>query len=94
MRLISITKATDGKHKYQAHFDIDGKKKTVKFGSVGYESFPQHKDVLRKESYLVRHRPREDWNDPTTSGALSRWILWNLPSLKLSIKDFIRRFKL
>ena len=94
MKLISITKATDGKHKYQAKFDINGKEKTTKFGALGYEDFTKHKDIYRREAYLARHKTTENWNDPTSAGALSRWILWNEPTLSLSIKDFKRRFKL
>jgi hypothetical protein len=94
MKLVSITKATDGKHKYQAVFDIDGKKKTTKFGAVGYDDFTKTKDINKREAYLARHKTRENWDDPTSAGALSRWILWNEPTLSLSIKDFKRRFKL
>tara|TARA_R110002126_G_scaffold213500_1_gene359971 strand:+ start:486 stop:770 length:285 start_codon:yes stop_codon:yes gene_type:complete len=94
MKLISITKATDGKHKYQALFDIDGKKKTTKFGAVGYDDFTKTKDIYQREAYLARHRTREDWNNPTSAGALSRWILWNEPTLSMSIKDYKKRFKL
>jgi hypothetical protein len=36
----------------------------------------------KKESYLARHRENEDWNDVMSAGALSRWILWNKPTLK------------
>jgi hypothetical protein len=36
----------------------------------------------------------ENWRDPTTPGALSRWVLWNKPSLKGSIADFKKRFHL
>jgi hypothetical protein len=94
MKLVSITKATDGKHKYTAVFDIDGKSKTTQFGAVGYDDFIKTKDATKKEAYLARHKSRENWNDPTTAGALSRWILWNLPTLRGSIADFKKRFKL
>lgn len=94
MKLVSITKATDGKHKYQAVFDINGKKKTTKFGAVGYEDFTKTRDINKREAYLARHKTRENWDDPTSAGALSRWILWNEPTLSLSIKDFKKRFKL
>ena len=94
MKLVSITKATDGKHKYQAVFDINGKKKTTKFGAVGYEDFTKTRDINKREAYLARHKTRENWDDPTSAGALSRWIFWNEPTLSLSIKDFKKRFKL
>jgi hypothetical protein len=52
------------------------------------------------ERYLERHgggfetSTKEDWKDPTTAGALSRWILWNKPSLKGSFDDYKSRFGL
>jgi hypothetical protein len=53
-----------------------------------------HKDNERKERYLTRHEKNEEWDKPTTPGALSRWILWNKKTLKASIADFKKRFNL
>lgn len=95
MRLVSITPDDDGTHKFRAVFEYaDGRTKTTHFGAKGYSDFTQHKNRLRKANYLARHRYREDWNDPTTAGALSRWILWNLPTMTASVADFKRRFNL
>ena len=68
--------------------------KTVHFGSKDSETFLNHKDETKKKNYLARHKVNEDWNKPTTAGALSRWILWNKKTLEESIKDFKQRFKL
>lgn len=77
------------------HDRVHDRTKTVHFGAVGYEDYTTHKDPKRKERYLERHgRGREDWDDPTTPGALSRWVLWNKPTLRASIADFKRRFRL
>ena len=92
MRLVSISPANDGVHKYRAVFE-DPQKTTV-FGAVAYSDYTQHRNELRKESYLARHRTRENWNDPTSAGGLSRWILWNKPTLAASIEDFKKRFSL
>lgn len=71
------------------------REKTVHFGATGYEDYTTHKDEERKGRYLERHsRGGEDWNDPTTAGALSRWVLWNKPTLKASIADFKKKFGL
>ena len=77
-----------------AIFDCDGKLKTTHFGSAGMSDFTKHKDNQRKERYLKRHRKNENWNKPETAGALSRWILWNKPTLSASISDYKKRFKL
>ena len=79
---------------YASDSSGDKKIKTVQFGSKGMSDFTIHKDKERKQRYLDRHRKRENWNDPMTAGALSRWILWNKPTLEGSIKDFKKRFKL
>ena len=54
--------------------------------------YTMHKDDERKERYLTRHEKNEEWDKPTTPGALSRWILWNKKTLKASIADFKKRF--
>jgi hypothetical protein len=95
LKLKSIKPARDGIHKYKAIFTNDDRKYSVKFGAVGYSDFTIHKDEDRKERYLKRHKGMgEHWNQPDTPGALSRWVLWNLPTLKASIEDFKKRFDL
>ena len=91
-----IEKGTAKNKKWKAIFyDDQGKKiRTVQFGSKGMSDFTINKDKERKQRYLDRHRKRENWNDPMTAGALSRWLLWNKPTLEGSIKDFKKRFKL
>jgi hypothetical protein len=93
-KLKSLTRSDRKGKKYKAVFvSSEGKTKTTHFGAVGYEDFTMHKDEWRKEKYIKRHdRGREDWNDPTTAGALSRWLLWNKPTLKASLADFKKRF--
>ena len=91
VKLISIKRSTRKDKKYEALFS-DGT--ITHFGSKLYEDFTTHKDPRRKELYLKRHYPRENWEDPYTPGALSRWILWNKTTLEGSIKDYKHRFNL
>jgi hypothetical protein len=58
--------------------------------------YKQDKELAKqkKESYLARHKVNEDWNDVTSAGALSRWILWNKPTIERSVNDFKQRFNL
>jgi hypothetical protein len=94
---VVITKS-DRDKKFKAVFTSkDGKKKTLHFGAKGMSDFTKHKDPERKERYLKRHNPKntnENWSIPDTPASLSRWVLWNKPSLDESIKDYKRRFKL
>lgn len=92
--LLEIKKSKKPGKKMEAIFlnlDTD-RTKTVAFGAKGMSDFTQHKDTDRKQLYLARHRARENWNNPTSAGSLSRWILWNKPSLRSSIADYKRRF--
>lgn len=85
---------TKGK-KFDAVFVKDGKERVVPFGAAGYSDYTKHKNVTRKARYIKRHSGMgEHWNKPDTPGALSRWVLWNKPSLSASLADFKRRFRL
>ena len=92
---VIIKKSTNAKKKYMAIF-YDGEKKvrTSHFGSAGMSDFTRHKDEERKKRYIERHKKNENWNDKFSAGALSRWILWNKPTLRDSIADYKRRFNL
>lgn len=95
-KLIKITQSDRKGKKLMAVFENKktGRTKTTHFGADGMSDFTIHKDEARKKRYLDRHRKNENWNDPTSAGALSRWILWNKPSYKASVKDFKSRFNL
>lgn len=91
---VIIKKSTNPKKKYDAIFSSKDTKRTkkVSFGQAGASDFPSHKDEARKQRYLERHRKRERWDKPTTAGSLSRYILWNKPTLRASIIDYKSRF--
>lgn len=73
-------------------YNNDGVFKRVDFGQKNAEDFTIHKDEARKRLYILRHKSRENWNDPYSAGALSKWILWNKPTLKESFNDYKSRF--
>ena len=93
---VVIKKSTKSDKKYMAIFTNNDKtkKKTIHFGANGMSDYTIHKDKDRMNRYLNRHRKRENWNSFMTAGSLSRWILWNKPTLKASISDYKKRFKL
>ena len=99
---VEISRSSNPEKKLMAVFyDDEGKKmKTTHFGQRGASDYTKHGDKERMERYLERHgggfetSTKEDWKDPTTAGSLSRWILWNKPSLKSSFDDYKRRFGL
>jgi hypothetical protein len=96
LKLVKIEKSPKPEKKYRAHFSDGthtdfGAKGMQNYGGVGKE---RHLDKERKKRYISRHKSRENWNSPKTPGALSRWILWNKDTLKQSIADYKRKFKL
>lgn len=94
MRVV-FKKSTNSAKKYMAVF-YDGKKKvkTTHFGAAGMSDYTKHKDKTRKQRYMNRHRANEHWEDYMSAGSLSRYILWNKPTLKASKEDYKQRFGL
>ena len=95
---VSFGKGTSGNAKMKAVFtDGSGDTKTTQFGYKGMSDYTKHGDEKRKSSYLARHGAKssgQKWNDPTTAGSLSRWVLWNKKSLSESKKSFKNKFNL
>jgi len=93
MKLLSVKKSTKPEKKYMATFSQDsGRTKIIHFGQKGARDFIKTKDEDLKKAYIVRHSANENFNDPLTAGALSRWILWNKPTLNASMADYKKRF--
>ena len=87
----------DGKKYTAVFYDDDRKKiKTTHFGQAGAKDFTSHGEDAeeRKKLYLDRHKNNENWLDYKSSGACSRWILWNKPSVSASYNDYLKKFKL
>ena len=68
-------------------------KKEVYFGADGYLDYTIGATDGQRLNYIARHRASENWNDPLTAGALSRYILWgNSKDINKNIADFKKRF--
>ena len=93
--LLKIKKSNKTDKKLMAIFENcqTGRKKTTHFGAAGMSDFTLHKDIERKKRYINRHYKNENWDNPITAGALSRWILWNKKTLQESIVDYKKMFK-
>jgi hypothetical protein len=81
--IVIIKKSTNNNKKYDAYFPD----KKISFGASGYSDFTIHKDPERKNRYIERHKKNENWNNVESAGYLSRFILWNKPTIKESIND-------
>ena len=91
---VQIIQSTRKDKKMMAIFYDDVKVKTTHFGAKGYSDYTMHQDEKRKEKYINRHKPNENWNDYQSAGCLSRYILWNKITLEQSINDYVKRFNL
>lgn len=93
---VKISKSPLPKKKLTAVFyNKEGKiVKTQHFGAAGYSDYTINKDDERKARYLARHKKREDWNDFTSAGSLSRWILWEEKNYNTAKKKYKKRFNL
>mgnify|MGYP003654039503 FL=1 len=105
MTTVEILKSSNPKKKYMAIFIYDNKgkkaKKTIHFGSAPNKDYTiyfkedgKKKADERKSLYYARHKKREDWTKPMSAGTLSKYILWNKPTVKASITNYIKKFKL
>ena len=88
-------KESNNSKRMTAIFFRDGKKvKTTHFGQRGSSTYIDHNDKSLKTNYIKRHIVNENWDDYMSAGSLSRYILWNKPTLKSSIADYMKMFKL
>lgn len=95
VRVVIKPSTKSEKKKMAVFYNTNGKKvKTTHFGAAGMSDYTKHKDPERKQRYLNRHRERENWNDFTSAGSLSRYILWGEPTLRDSIVKYKKRFNL
>ena len=90
LSLVKLIKSPNKEKKFRAIFN-DGTH--TDFGAKGYSDYTIHKDYDRMKRYDSRHKRREDWNKMKSRGALSKWILWNKPSLKGSIADYRKKLR-
>ena len=93
IELIEFKPSTREGKKYMMILNIDGKGKTIHFGSAGSKTYLDHGDKDKRENYLKRHRVNEDWNS-INAGSAARFVLWNHKTLDKSLKSFLSRFNI
>lgn len=86
--------------KYMALFYDDRNRlvRTTHFGGRGYNDYTMYSKRdpelarLKRVSYIRRHRVRENWRDPMAAGTLSRYLLWEKPTLTAALKKYRMMF--
>ena len=95
MHLVSVHKATDGKHKYVATFQDreTGRTKTTAFGAQGMDDYTLTKNELQRSHYQKRHKKDLRTGDHTRAGFLSYYLLWGpSTSLQKNIEAYKSKF--
>lgn len=84
--------------KFEAKFDVDGKRVKVRFGAYGSQTFLEGATNEQKSAYIARHGALQKmhgnpWdNNPMSASTLSRYILWEFSDFGDSIKGYRQRF--
>tara|TARA_R110002153_G_scaffold149145_1_gene300567 strand:+ start:545 stop:808 length:264 start_codon:yes stop_codon:yes gene_type:complete len=69
--------------KFSVYVMKDGKKKLIHFGDTRYQDYTQHKDEIRRKSYLARAKGIKNkkgeftWKDKNSANYYSVRYLWN-----------------
>ena len=100
--MVELRKSKRGGKKYVMKFE----NKTTHFGDDSYRDYvlmndrnskfyePSKEDRDKVRANYRRRHKGDNLNDPTSAGALSYYLLWGKPTLKASIRDYERRFKI
>jgi hypothetical protein len=95
VKLIDVVPAKDGKHKYTAIFDVNGREKRASFGAAGYDDYTITKDKIQRNRYWDRHFKDLKTLDVTKPGYLSLYILWgNSTSVQKNINSYKKLFNI
>ena len=86
-----IAKSTRAGKRFMATF-ANGK--VVHFGSAGGRTYIDHGDEAKRSAYIARHsKNNENWNNPYSPGALSKYIAWGESSdINKNIAAFMKKF--
>lgn len=96
MRLVTVRRSDRPTKKLVAIFEP---RRVVHFGARGYGDFTtysrQGRAIARakRAQYVARHGAAEAWTDPARPATLSRYILWEKPTVREAVAAFRRRFR-
>ena len=72
---------------------INGKK-TIHFGHSSYDDFTTHKNSKRRDNYIARTSKQDHSKQNVASPAwMSRFILWEKPTLKGAVESANKKYK-
>lgn len=106
MRLLRVEPSLQRHKKLRAVFGFGGgggkRTKAVNFGGRGCGDYIQYSALrgspaglaqAKRRAYIARHGATESWKDPTAPATLSRYLLWERPTLRGAVASYRKRFK-
>ena len=88
---IIISPSTNLNKKYKA---VINRRKTVHLGHSQYEDFTTHNDSKRRDNYIARTSKQDHSKQNVASPAwMSRFILWEKPTLKGAVESANKKYK-
>lgn len=88
---IILKKSDKFNKKYMIIFENN---KKLYFGASGYSDYTIHKDIERRNRYILRHIKNENWNDIYSAGFWSKHLLWGVsPNINKCIKYIEKKYK-
>ena len=92
--LIDFDKSDKKTKKFKIVLSMNGKKKTIHFGSKNSKTYVEGASDKKRENYIKRHKVREDWAE-INPGSLSRFILWgDSTNLIKNLIQYLDNFKI
>lgn len=96
MKLLRIEPSRQERKKLRAVWD-DGT--TTNFGGRGCRDYttycaegPVELARAKRRAYIARHGAAEKWRDPAAPATLSRYLLWEKPTLRGALAAYRTRF--
>ena len=89
--IVELSKSSKANKRFKVV--IDGRK-TIHFGLKNGSTFIDHKDSMKKNAWIARHKVRGTFNNPKSASFYAKNLLWNKDSLQKSIKDTNQKYKI
>jgi len=93
---LSLTPSPRQDKRFRMTFYLhDIEQKHTDFGAPGPNTFIDHQDEKRKNNFLNRFSKliQQEEHDMTSPITLSKYLLWNKPTLEASLKDYKQHFQ-
>ena len=92
--LIDFRKSRRKGKKYEIILLIDGKKKSIHFGSNVSKTFVEGATLEKRYNYLKRHSVNENWNEINPGSLSAGILLGDSNDIQENLKDYMKEFNI